>query len=100
MATPDEMVEVAFSVNSPDAPPEGAEQSTTILPPWADIPDNRTDAVERAVADYFDTNRWDYWFGSDEDMGTVIAIVSKPESIGGTYEIVLDRITRARVCRR
>jgi hypothetical protein len=87
------MIDVSLSVKSEDAPPEAAERWDTILPPWAEFDGEA--AVNAATAVYFDTEKWDEWFGLDESDTHVIVTVHSPASIAGIYSVHLDRLTKA-----
>jgi hypothetical protein len=92
------MVEVSLSIRSENAPPEAAERWDTILWPWAEL-DAET-GVRVATEDYFDTEKWDEWFGPDLSNAHVLVTVHSPASIAGIYSVELWRVTKARVLKK
>ncbi len=87
------MIDISLSVKSEDAPPEAAEHWDTILPAWAEF--DGESAVNAAAEAYFDTEKWDEWFGLDESDTHVLVTVHSPDSIAGVYSVSLDRVTKA-----
>lgn len=67
----------------------------SLLPPWADMAENATAAVERAVTDYIGESEWEEWFGNDATTAQVEIDVHGPPSIAGTYVVGLERVVKA-----
>lgn len=76
-----------------------AKRNTTLLPPWADSVLNGESAVQNICQDFFTSAVWEEWIGDDPDW-TITLEIHTPPSIAGSYEVELERVTKASAKRR